>query len=143
MKKVLNRKQSENWQRIKALQLLHCCLMLSNSPGFVLYVEGKLLNKLKNLVKSANKSDLGKRLIGRAGTEESALFLTMLVCVIKIWGTSFQKYRDIHCLNQDNKEVSDVGGDSQNATEFNAVYCQLVKENVAFLSCPELFKLVA
>ena len=117
--------------------------MLSNSPGFVLYVEGKLLNKLKNLAKSANKSDLGKGLIGRAGTEESALFLTMLVCVIKIWGTSFQKYRDIYCLNQDNKEVSDVGGDSQSATEFNAVYCQLVKENVAFLSCPELFKLVA
>jgi len=99
VKKVLNRKQSEGWQRIKALQLLHFCVMLSNSPGFVLYVEGKLLNKLKNLVKSSNKSDLGKGLIARVGTEESGLFLTMLVCVIKIWGNSFQKYRDIYCLN--------------------------------------------
>lgn len=117
--------------------------MLSNSPSFVLYVEAKLLNKLKNLAKSVNKIDLGKGLIERASTEESALFLTMLVSVIKIWGTSFQKYRDIYCLNQDNKEVSDVGGDSQSATEFNAVYNQLVKENVTFLSCPELFKLFA
>lgn len=98
---MLNRKQSEGWQRIKALQLLHCCLILAKSPDFVLYVEAKLLNKLQSLAKFAKgASDLtrGKVLGKQASTEESGLFLSMLVCAIKVWGTTFQKYELIHRL---------------------------------------------
>jgi len=133
--------------------------MLAKSPEFVLYVEAKLLNKLQSLAKFAKgASDLtrGKVLGRQASTEESGLFLSMLVCAIKMWGTTFQKYEHINRLsaesrsddlvsNGSNKDIagSKSRGDGQNLTEFNAVYSQLSKENIPFVTCPELFKLVA
>ena len=80
--------------------------MLSNSPSFLIYVEGRLLNKLLQLAKYAWKlSDSTKgRALGRMATsEESELFLNMLLCALKIWGTTFQKYESIYKLDQDCK----------------------------------------
>ena len=49
VKKVLNSKKGDSLQKLKALTLLHYCLIDGRNPELIMYAEKKILNKLQTL----------------------------------------------------------------------------------------------
>ena len=49
VKKVLNSKKGDSLQKLKALTLLHYCLVDGKNPELIMYAEKKILNKLQSL----------------------------------------------------------------------------------------------
>ena len=49
MKKVLESKKGGSLQKLKALTVLHHCLVDGRNPELVMYAEKKILNKLQTL----------------------------------------------------------------------------------------------
>ena len=51
IKKVFSSKKGDSLQKLKALTLLHFCIIEGKNPELVMYAEKKLLNKLQALAR--------------------------------------------------------------------------------------------
>ena len=142
IKKILNFKNGESLQKLKALNLLEAAITKGQNAELVCYAERKILNRLLQLARFKKESSdpgRGALLFGKnCNQSHSALFLKYLLDYIKGWAELYPTYAQISALSANNMDVEPAQVSNESETEFVQVYNTLVREHVAFPS-KELF----